>query len=138
MPVKPVFLVVEDDEDDRDFLMMACQEGAYFCDLVFAHDGTHALDLLEHHIPTPSLIILDINMPKMNGMQLLEKLKESSQWKHLPIIMLTTSQDLQMIQDAYQLGANSYLVKPYSYQKVSELFDGLYSYWIRTVQLPKK
>uniref|UniRef100_UPI003B3ACCE5 response regulator n=1 Tax=Siphonobacter sp. TaxID=1869184 RepID=UPI003B3ACCE5 len=107
-------------------------------DLVFAHDGTHALDLLENHIPTPSLIILDINMPKMNGMQLLEKLKASSRWKHLPIIMLTTSQDIQMIQDAYQLGANSYLVKPYSYQKVSELFEGLYSYWVRTVQLPRK
>ncbi|MFT4033854.1 MAG: response regulator [Siphonobacter sp.] len=131
---KPLFLVVEDDEDDRELLTMACQEGPYPCDLVFAENGKKAIELLEKI--NPSVILLDINMPRMNGLELLTELKSSEKWKSMPILMLTTSDSKSLILDAYDLGANSYVVKPNSYQALSKVWENVYKFWANTIQLP--
>ncbi|PQA59993.1 two-component system response regulator [Siphonobacter curvatus] len=136
MSIKPLFIVVEDDEDDRDLLQLACQEGEYNCELVFAEDGQHALEVLQSLKTRPSVMLLDINMPKMGGLALLEKLKNSSVWKEMPIVMLTTSDNEDTIHRAYGLGANSYIVKPTNFRGLSNLWDTVYHFWTDTVQLP--
>ncbi|PQA59648.1 response regulator [Siphonobacter curvatus] len=136
MATKPLFLIVDDDADDRDLLNLAYQEGSYQCDLVFAEDGREALKLLEQSPVRPSVMLVDINMPGMNGLELLQKLKSSARWKGMPVVMLTTSNNPRLIHDAYSMGANSYLVKPDNYHTLSSLWDALYGFWTNTAKLP--
>ncbi len=133
---KPLFLVVDDDPDDRDLLSLAYSEGSYDCDIVFAESGQQALDVLEKSMVSPALMLVDINMPGMNGLELLQKLKASERWKVLPIIMLTTANSSKVIDAAYHMGANSYLVKPDNYHKLSKIWDSLYRFWTSTAKLP--
>ncbi|MDQ1090113.1 MULTISPECIES: response regulator [unclassified Siphonobacter] len=133
-----VILVVEDDEDDRELLQIAFNEGDYKGELFFANDGEHAWQLLNDGSVEPSLLLLDINMPRLNGMELLEKLKSTLRFKALPVLMFTTSSNEGMVRKAYELGANSYVVKPQNFQRLSEIWDQVYSYWTQMIQLPSR
>ncbi|MDQ1089220.1 MULTISPECIES: response regulator [unclassified Siphonobacter] len=133
---KPLFLVVDDDQDDRDLLGMAYNEGTYNCDLVFAESGQQALDILDKSAVQPSLLLLDINMPGMNGLELLQKLKVSERYRVMPIVILTTSSNSKTIDAAYHMGANSYLIKPDNFNKLSKVWDSLYHFWTSTAKLP--
>jgi CheY-like chemotaxis protein len=136
MPEKPIFFVVDDDDDDRDLLTLAWKEGNYPCELVFAEDGQNALEVLEQLEVKPSVMILDINMPRMDGLTLLERLKTSGKWREMPVLMLTTTDHAHTVQKAYSLGANSYIVKPNTYRDLYHLWDTVYQFWINTAQLP--
>ncbi len=138
MPIKPVFLVVEDDEDDRDLLQLAYQEGEYNCELIFAEDGHQAIELLQRLSIQPSIVLLDINMPRMGGLALLQKLKSSSSWKKMPVVMLSTTDHNETISQAYSMGANSYIVKPSNFHDLHQVWDSVYHFWTRTVQLPSQ
>ncbi len=129
-------MIVEDDEDDRELLQIAFNEGDYKGELVFANDGEHAWQLLKNGEVDPSLLLLDINMPRLNGMEFLERIKSSPEFKALPILMFTTSSNESMIRQAYELGANSYVVKPQNFQRLTEIWDQVYSYWTQMIQLP--
>ncbi|MDQ1089218.1 MULTISPECIES: response regulator [unclassified Siphonobacter] len=136
MFIKPLFLIVEDDEDDRDLLKLAYEEGDYDCELVFAEDGHQAIELLQQLHTLPSIALLDINMPRMGGLDLLEKIKSSSDWRKMPVLMLSTTSRSETISQAYSMGANSYIVKPNSFRDLHKIWDAVYHFWTRTVQLP--
>ncbi len=132
MSDSPLFLVVEDDEDDREFLQSVVEKLDHPCQLVFAYDGQHALELLSEL--TPRLIITDINMPRMNGLELLQRLRSKQKWIYTPILFLTTSQGEETVKEAYSLGANGYITKPSTQEGLHQIWDQVYRYWIELNQ----
>lgn len=136
MNTKPLFLVVDDDQDDRDLLGMAYRQGSYNCEIVFAESGQEALNIMENSRVQPSLLLVDINMPGMNGLELLQRIKNSEEWRVVPVVMLTTANNSKIIDTAYHMGANSYLVKPDNFQTLSNIWDSLYRFWTNTAKLP--
>jgi CheY-like chemotaxis protein len=83
----------------------------------------------------PSLILLDINMPRKDGKQILKELKENILWRHIPIIMFTTSKSPEDIRICYELGANSFIVKPSSFENLVDVTNIIGKYWMETVSL---
>ncbi len=132
MSDSPLFLVVEDDEDDREFLQSVVEKLSHPCQLVFAYDGQHALELLSEL--RPRMIITDINMPRMNGLELLQRLRSKQQWIYTPVLFLTTSQGEETVKKAYALGANGYITKPSTQEGLNQIWDQVYRYWIELNQ----
>jgi len=112
-PTHSVF-IADDDEDDRLLLQFAFAQHSPECHLFFADDGLALLDALAHVNSEPCLIILDLNMPRLNGFEALQVLRNSALYAHIPIVILTTSGDATDRQHAYELGANEFLIKPLS------------------------
>lgn len=125
----------DDDADDRLLLQEAFEENNFTCKLDFVEDGIELLDYLKKNKFTPSLILLDINMPRKDGTQILKELKDSSQWKHIPVVMFTTSKSPEDIRRCYELGANSFIVKPSSFENLVDVTNTIGKYWIDTVSL---
>lgn len=127
-------LVAEDDPDDRLLLREAFEEKAGNVPLHFVHDGVELIDYLvgvsEGRGAWPSLILLDINMPRMNGLQALERIKSHSRMKFIPCAMLSTSSSPDMVTLAYQLGASSYFQKPSTFEKMVELAGVICLSWL--------
>ncbi|MBN1785628.1 MAG: response regulator [Candidatus Methanofastidiosa archaeon] len=107
-------------------------------------DGTEALSFLakvlkgslDSEMMLPRLITLDLNMPKMNGFEFIERFKKNDQTKDIPIIVLTSSQLPDEIKRAYSLGANSYVVKPTDHEKFEQTIEVIYGYWFDFSKLP--
>ena len=125
----------DDDADDRLLVQEAFEENctAYRLDVV--EDGIQLLDYLKNNETNPSLILLDINMPRKDGTQVLAELKSNPQWRHIPVIMFTTSKSPEDVRKCYDLGANSFIVKPSSFQDLLNVTDIIVKYWIETVAL---
>lgn len=128
-------LVAEDDPDDRLLLKEAFAER--FGDgvpLVFVNDGVelieHLISLSDVNAALPSVILLDINMPRMNGLQALERIKAHSRMKTIPCAMLSTSNSPEMVNLAYQLGASSYFQKPATFHEMVELASVVHLSWL--------
>ncbi len=134
------FLIVsaEDDEDDRFLLKESFEASPRNFTLVFAQTGDEAWDLLKHAGVWPSLLLLDINMPGLNGLSLLERIRKDEQLKTLPILILTTSEDQKIIDKAYELGVNGYVVKPSQFEQLEHFWNSVESFWFQTTQLPSK
>ncbi|RKY62577.1 MAG: response regulator, partial [Candidatus Latescibacterota bacterium] len=117
---KPIaILMVEDDDGHALLVEEALREGGVTNDIYRVRDGQEALDFLYRRgtyegkdVPRPGLILLDIQLPKMDGYEVLKKLKSDGQLKNIPVIMLTMTSDQREIDRCYELGANSYIVKP--------------------------
>ncbi len=132
----PLILVVEDDDDDRLLLQTATRKSPHSCNLVFAQDGVDALKLLETMQDTiPDLILTDLNMPLMDGMELVKELKSSLHWTHIPIIMFTTSHTDSTKVQAYRESIDRFITKPPTFEGLQEVWEQLYQYWS---QLPKR
>lgn len=111
--------LADDDDDDRMMFVDALHEVDSSVVLTQAEDGQQLLEILsDDPDPLPEVIILDINMPKVDGLECLEQIKQNTNFKKLPIVMLSTSGDSETIEKALELGATAYAVKPSS-------FDGL-------------
>jgi CheY-like chemotaxis protein len=131
MPPSPnhsVF-IADDDEDDRLLLQIAFRQHSPECHLVFAQDGLALLDALAQASSEPCLIILDLNMPRLNGFEALQLLRDSSVYGHLPIVILTTSSQPLDRQRAYALGANEFLTKPLSQALLGQTVCQLRDTW---------
>lgn len=111
-PRSACVFVAEDDEDDRFLLARAFAEHSPDCQLTFAEDGLALLDELEANQLLPSLIILDLNMPRLNGLETLAYLRAHPQYRTTPIAILTTSAARSDQQQAQELGANIFITKP--------------------------
>lgn len=138
MPENPI-LLVEDNPMDVDLTRRAFARRRLANPLLVARDGQEAVDMLEHwpaHEPPPLIMLLDINLPRMNGMEVLHYIKTHRHWKTLPVIVLTTSKDSDDIQTAYTLGANSYIVKPVDFDKFREVVEQIDLYWLVINQPP--
>ncbi len=125
----------DDDADDRLLLQEAFEENNLKCTLDFVEDGIELLEYLERNAATPSLILLDINMPRKDGKQILQEIKTSAQWRHIPVVMFTTSKSPEDIRMCYDLGANSFIVKPSSFESLLNVTNTIGKYWVDTVSL---
>ena len=134
---RSILILADDDPDDRLLTQEAFEEAGYDGTFQFFDDGQQLLDYLEHarqHLP--GVILLDLNMPRMNGYEALSELKADQALRRIPIIVLTTSNADEDILRSYDLGVNSFITKPASFQELTEVARRVIDYWLGTVQLP--
>lgn len=139
-----VILMAEDDTDDRLLAQEAMLESRVLNELYFVEDGVQLLSYL-HGIgsysdrtryPMPGLILLDLNMPKMDGREALAKIKADKSLRRIPVVILTTSKAEEDMVKGYDLGAASYITKPVTFEALVELMKALGRYWVEFVELP--
>lgn len=120
--------IVDDDPDDR-FLICAALSGiAAEVDIIEAYDGIHLFDLIDQANSLPvALILLDVNMPRMNGLETLEKIKLIPALSSIPIVMFSTSDDASLAKQAYQSGVSAYFTKPSSFEGFIRLANAIKS-----------
>lgn len=141
---RTVVIIAEDDPDDRLLIKDAIREAAGDTDVHFVSDGAEMLDYLNHRgrykdkevSPHPELILLDLNMPKKSGLEVLEEIKGDPTLRTIPVVVLTTSRSPEHVSRSYELGGNGYITKPNSYSELVALMENLNRYWFGTVQLP--
>ena len=140
-------LVVEDSDDDFEIMMEGFDADTTFKNpVVRCEDGRDALNYLFHEPPyedaeehpRPGIILLDLNLPGIDGREALRRIKQSSKLSRIPVIVLTTSNDERDIQECYSLGANSYIQKPVDLGKFLEAVQRLKEYWLGVAILPKE
>ncbi|GAB3956419.1 response regulator [Spirosoma harenae] len=131
-------LIVDDDEDDQFLIKAAFEKDSHQYNLRFASDGTDVLQNIESPQLLPDLILLDLNMPIIDGFEVLKQLKSSSLYQHVPIVVLTTSTDEQDINRSYKLGANTFISKPMSHQALVDLAEQIRLYWFTLAKIPTR
>ena len=134
-------LLVEDNADDEFFTFRALQASGVALDIHVARDGAEALDMLlttKGPSLNPDLILLDINMPKLDGIAVLARLREERRTRLTPVVMLTSSSRPEDVTRAFNAGANSYLVKPLESSHLLQLVGDMARYWLRDSQLPAR
>lgn len=131
-------LIAEDDADDRFLLKTAFEENGFNDTLHFVENGVEVIDFLNKNIAEkpPRFILLDLNMPKKDGREVLKELKNNSQYKKIPVIVFSTTNNEQEMRRCYELGANSYITKPNSFENLVKTISVLRSYWIYTSKSP--
>lgn len=141
-----VLVMVDDDEDDCFLVEAALKDSCFNCTFRCVQDGDEIIDYLHRNgpyqdpeaAPLPDLILLDLNMPKMNGRQVLEQLKTDARFRTIPVIILTTSGNIEDIKVCYDLGANSYIIKQSSFDGLISVMKTLTDYWLDIATLPPK
>jgi len=139
-----MILLVEDNPDDEALTLRALQKNNIINEVVVARDGAEALDFLfgtgayadRDLALMPEVILLDINLPKINGLEVLEKIRANERTRLLPVVILTTSNEEQDKIKSYTLGANSFIRKPVDFQQFSEAIRQLGVYWLVLNQAP--
>ena len=134
-PLKRI-LLVEDSSKDVDLTLAALEEHNLANEVIVARDGTEALDYLNlrgkfsgREPGLPAVMLLDIKMPKMNGLEVLRQLKSDPALKSLPVVMLTSSREEPDLAASYQLGANAYVVKPVDFREFLDAIRELGIFW---------
>lgn len=138
-------LMVDDDSDDCLLAQEAWEEIKSENELRFVHDGQEVLDYIYHHgpyakpqsSPRPGIILLDLNMPKKNGHEVLNILKTDPQLHTIPIVVFTTTKNSDEILHAYKEGANAFMTKPTSFEGYRDTLLAVDRYWLHLVQLPR-
>jgi two-component system response regulator len=137
-------LCAEDDADDRVLVQDALEQSGLASDLHFVADGEELMDYLLREgrysdpdtSPRPHLVLLDLNMPRMDGREALARIRSEPTLRTLPVVVLTTSSAAEDVERVYELGANSYTVKPASFDGLVHLVTELGRYWLGVVELP--
>ncbi|WP_414526356.1 response regulator [Nodularia chucula] len=137
-------LMADDDEDDGVLVREALAESQLPIDLHIVNNGEELLDYLHNRglytdqsqAPRPGLILLDLNMPKKSGWEVLQDIKTDPKLRSIPVIVLSSSDDQQDIHHSYDLGANSFITKPVSFIALVEIIKNIGKYWFEIVQLP--
>ena len=142
MTVEPItILMAEDDVQDQILVKKAFQKARAINGLVFVNNGEELLQYLRREGPfatarRPDLILLDLNMPKMDGREALKEIKSDPDIRSIPVVVLTSSAADEDILRSYNLGASSYLQKPVTFEKMVEVVEALDKYWLGIVKLP--
>lgn len=140
--MKPIhILLVEDNEGDILLTTEALEEGRIMNKISVARDGKAAIDFVSktgvyQDAETPDLILLDINLPKKNGFEVLEFVKTHNDLKHIPVIMLTTSSSMRDVEQSYQNYANCYITKPIEVTEFMDAIARIENFWLSVVKLP--
>ncbi len=143
MTIKPInIMLVEDNEGDIILIQDALEEAKILNNMTVARDGAEAIEMLEKIVSDspsslPDLILLDINLPRKNGHEVLGILKSNSSLKQIPIIVLTTSSSELDIFKAYDLHANCYIIKPVEINEFLKVVSKIEDFWLSVVKLPK-
>jgi two-component system response regulator len=144
-PRKPfTILMADDDADDRDFTRSAMEESRLVNDLRCVEDGEELLDYLHRRgryadpkdSPRPGLILLDLNMPRLDGREALKEIKADPKLRNIPIVVLTTSKTEEDILRSYNLGANCFITKPVTFEGLVDVVKVLDKHWFQLVELP--
>ena len=138
-------LMADDDPDDRLMTQLAFKKAKLVNELRFVEDGEELMDYLHKKgkygngtdAPRPGLILLDLNMPKKDGREALKEIKDDPGLKSIPIVVMTTSKAEQDIYSSYNLGVNSFITKPVSFDGMVFVITTLSQYWFEIVQLPE-
>ena len=143
-PSKTVeILMAEDSPMDQLMTTEALRDSTLRNHLHIVDDGETAMEFLRKegefaHVPTPDLILLDLNMPRKGGLEVLSELKENRQWKHIPVVILTSSKADADVMGAYASHASCYITKPMDFENYAEAVRSIESFWLSTVTLPPK
>lgn len=132
----PLILVVEDDKDYIELLEMSHKRSNITCHYVCIESAENALNFLKANDLTPHIILLDYDLPGMNGFEMIEELKKSD-WMAIPILMFSIHNRPELIKEAYQRGANAFIPKPEGYRSILELWHTICSFWGNHVSLPR-
>ncbi|MDQ6815209.1 MAG: response regulator [Bacteroidota bacterium] len=127
-------LIVDDDSDDREFLQDAWKDLEFQNPLIFFDNGEDALDYLKSEKPKPFLILCDVNIHKMDGFELKEKIRENSSvnYKSIPFIFWSSTVSAVQIQKAYDLGVNGFFVKETSFDEIKQSLISMVEYWLKS------
>lgn len=137
-------LMADDDPDDRMLTKEAFDEAQLANELHFVEDGEQLMDYLYRKgayanlagFPLPGLVLLDLNMPRKDGREALEEIKSNPDLRRIPIVVLTTSKAEEDILRSYDLGVNSFIIKPVVFESLVEIMKTLGKYWFEIVELP--
>jgi len=144
---KPItILYADDDAEDRMLVKDAWAENRLANELHFVEDGEELMDYLRRRgkyanlgdLPLPGMILLDLNMPRKDGREALQEIKADPRLRSIPVVVLTTSKAEEDILRAYDLGVNSFILKPVTFQSLVDLTLTLSKYWFEVVELPSE
>ena len=135
---RPTILHIEDDPNDVLLLEHACRKANVTCDIQRVADGDEAIAYLRgvdgfanrEKFPLPRLILLDLKMPRLNGFDVLEWLRHHDKLRTMPVVVLSSSNHDADLKRAYELGVNSYLIKPVSFDSLVEIVKAIHDYWL--------
>jgi two-component system response regulator len=141
-----IILLIEDNADDELLTRRAFQKNNILNTVIVAHDGAEALDLLfgtgayEGHelTPQPAVVLLDLNLPKISGLEVLRRMRSDERTRVLPVVILTSSREEQDLIEGYRLGANSYVRKPVNFAEFVEATRQLGLYWLMLNEAPPR
>ena len=134
-------LVVEDNPMDLDFLLQAFEEHGVLNPVFVCRDGEEALQFIEAHTTPddpdlPLLVLLDLRLPKVDGVDVLRHARQHPVWKRIPVVVITTSRENVDVSRAYELGVNSYIVKPVDFASFTAVVKQIKCYWLLTNEPP--
>jgi len=134
-------LLVEDNPADADLMAESLEDAKFHCHLSITRDGVEAMDFLHqksefHAAPRPKLILLDLNMPRKDGREVLKEIKQDEKLKSIPVVVLTSSKAESDIARSYALHANAYIPKPVGLDGLTEIVRALDDFWFTIVTLP--
>lgn len=137
MAADPVeILLIEDRPEDAELAMIALKESNLLNSIHWVEDGEEALEYISNGKDTnsnfhlPDLILLDLKLPKISGLEVLKELKQGKNTKNIPVVILTTSKNEKDVDEAYDLGANSYIIKPVDFDKFKKTVQDIGMYWL--------
>ena len=137
-------LMADDDADDRQLTREALEDARLINDIRFVENGEELLEYLRRQgkwaapadSPRPGLILLDLNMPRKDGRTVLKEIKQDPEFRTIPVVILTTSKSDEDVYRSYDLGVNSYIVKPVTFEALVDILQTLEKYWFEIVELP--
>lgn len=133
---EPYILLIEDNPDDIELTTLAFKKNNFANEIIVVEDGQEAVDFLlgeDSEVSDrgyPTVILLDLQLPKLNGHEVLERIKNNEETKRIPVVILTSSKEEEDILTVYELGANSYVRKPVNYQDFVEVVNNMGVYWL--------
>jgi len=141
-----VILIAEDDPDDRMLTIRALEQNRLANDIKWVEDGEELMDYLHRRgiyadagsAPRPGLILLDLNMPRMDGREALQAIKADPELRRIPVVVLTTSRAEQDIVQSYDLGVNAFVTKPVTFVELAHAIRVLGNFWFEIVKLPPR
>ncbi len=137
-----IILLVEDNPDDIELTQRALKKGKILNELIIARDGDEALSILlgnkDKAALRPELVLLDLKLPKIDGLEVLRQIRNNEQTKLIPVVILTSSKEEKDLVNGYSLGANSYIRKPVNFEQFVEAVQQLGLYWLVLNESPPK
>lgn len=143
-PAKPAnLLLVEDNPDDVDLTLAALEDSGVHVNVEVVHDGEAAMAFLRGQgmykgKPRPDLILLDLNLPRKDGREVLLEVKSDAALSDIPVVVLTTSSNIEDVTCAYRLHANCYITKPVDFERFSHVIRQVERFWLQLVRLPEQ
>ena len=139
-----ILLIIEDNPDDEALILRALRRSDLAVQTIVAHDGIEALELLAADVETPGqgalpdFVLLDLNLPKLSGLEVLRRIRADARLRRLPVVILTSSREERDVARSYDLGASSFVRKPIASELFAETVRQVGAYWLRLNEVPPR